>query len=423
MEPLVIGMFGGGTVGGGVYDICEKKRPLFESLDANIRIKKICVRSLDKPRDYTVGEGTAFVTDFNEILEDPEINCVVEVMGGVTAAKDVVYSAIEKGKHVITANKALCAQFLPEIQAKLQANPAVKFGYEAAVCGGIPIINALQQDYLGDSISKVMGIMNGTTNFMLTKMESEGADYAEVLKEAQDLGYAEADPTADVEGHDVQAKIALVAKLAYGVTVPITAIPCSGISSIGSVDFQYAKQMNCTIKLAGVAAKSPGGDKLSVYVSPVVCPQTHPLASARMATNIVEITSANMGSTSYVGPGAGRFPTANSVVNDIVRAARGMTGPAFPVAGELPVASDYISKFYIRIKIQDGLGIIRVVGELAEKHGISIDAILQLPITDPSDVDFVVTTGESAISSVEAFCEDVSKQSFTLQKPVVMTLL
>mmetsp|Transcript_10614 Transcript_10614/g.17094 ORF Transcript_10614/g.17094 Transcript_10614/m.17094 type:complete len:479 (-) Transcript_10614:293-1729(-) len=422
METLVIGMFGGGTVGGGVYEICQKKKALFESLGANIRIKTICVRSLDKPRDFTVADGTTITTDFNAILDDDEINCVVEVMGGTTAAKDVVYAAIEKGKHVVTANKALLAQYLPELQARLKARPLLKFGYEAAVCGGIPIIHTLQNDYLGDKIRKILGIMNGTTNFMLTKMESEGADYAAVLAEAQALGYAEADPTADVEGHDVQAKIALVAKLAFGVGVPVEAIPCKGISAIQSIDFQYAKQMGATIKLAGVADASREG-QLSVYVSPVVVPRTHPLASARMATNIVEVTSDNMGSTSYVGPGAGRYPTANSVVNDVVRAARGLTGTAFPVDAEARIEGDYVSKFYVRIKIRDQLGVVRVVGELAEKHGVSIDAILQLPITDPNNVDFVVTTGQTAVSSIEAFSADVSKQGFTLESPVVMTLL
>eukprot|EP00639_Heterosigma_akashiwo_P028153 CAMPEP_0194667830 /NCGR_PEP_ID=MMETSP0295-20121207/3553_1 /TAXON_ID=39354 /ORGANISM="Heterosigma akashiwo, Strain CCMP2393" /LENGTH=498 /DNA_ID=CAMNT_0039550363 /DNA_START=73 /DNA_END=1569 /DNA_ORIENTATION=- len=421
-EPLIVGMFGGGTVGGGVYEICQKKKQLFESLGANIKIKKICVKDATKSRDFKLDSNTEIVTDFNAILDDPEINCVIEVMGGTTAAKDVVYAAIGKGKHVVTANKALLAQHLPEIQELLAQNPGVKFGFEAAVCGGIPIIHTLQNDFLGDNIRKLLGIMNGTTNFMLTKMESEGADYAAVLAEAQALGYAEADPTADVEGHDVQAKIALVAKLAFGVGVPVEAIPCKGISAIQSIDFQYAKQMGATIKLAGVADASREG-QLSVYVSPVVVPRTHPLASARMATNIVEVTSDNMGSTSYVGPGAGRYPTANSVVNDVVRAARGLTGTAFPVDAEARIEGDYVSKFYVRIKIRDQLGVVRVVGELAEKHGVSIDAILQLPITDPNNVDFVVTTGQTAVSSIEAFSADVSKQGFTLESPVVMTLL
>mmetsp|Transcript_25725 Transcript_25725/g.41800 ORF Transcript_25725/g.41800 Transcript_25725/m.41800 type:complete len:499 (-) Transcript_25725:291-1787(-) len=421
-EPLIVGMFGGGTVGGGVYEICQKKKQLFESLGANIKIKKICVKDATKSRDFKLDSNTEIVTDFNAILDDPEINCVIEVMGGTTAAKDVVYAAIGKGKHVVTANKALLAQHLPEIQELLAQNPGVKFGFEAAVCGGIPIIHTLQNDFLGDNIRKLLGIMNGTTNYMLTKMESEGADYAAALAEAQALGYAEADPTADVEGHDVQAKIALVAKLAFGVGVPVEAIPCKGISAIQSIDFQYAKQMGATIKLAGVADASREG-QLSVYVSPVVVPRTHPLASARMATNIVEVTSDNMGSTSYVGPGAGRYPTANSVVNDVVRAARGLTGTAFPVDAEARIEGDYVSKFYVRIKIRDQLGVVRVVGELAEKHGVSIDAILQLPITDPNNVDFVVTTGQTAVSSIEAFSADVSKQGFTLESPVVMTLL
>jgi len=422
-EPLVVGMFGGGTVGGGVYQICKKKQELFKSLGADVRIKKICVKSLNKPRDFVVDSETEVVTDYSAILDDPEINCIVEVMGGVTDAKTVLFGALSKGKHVVTANKALLAKYLPELQDLLARNPQASFGFEAAVCGGIPIIHTLQQDYLGDDICKVLGIMNGTTNFMLTKMANQGADYADVLKEAQALGFAEADPTADVEGHDVQAKIALVAKLAFGVSVPMESIPTVGISSVSSIDFQYAAAMGSTIKLAGCAKLNGNRDQLSVYVSPVIVPKSHPLASANFATNIVEITSENMGSTSYVGPGAGRFPTANSIVNDILRAARGETTAPFPVNTKLPIQNDYFCKHYIRVKVRDGLGITRVVGELAEKHGISINAILQNPITDHNNVDFVVTTEEARVSAVKAFCSDLSEQPFSLQRPVVMTLL
>eukprot|EP00622_Pseudochattonella_farcimen_P001638 FR736382.1.p1 GENE.FR736382.1~~FR736382.1.p1 ORF type:complete len:218 (+),score=11.93 FR736382.1:1-654(+) len=211
---------------------------------------------------------------------------------------------------------------------------------------------------------------------MLSKMESEGAAYDDVLAEAQALGYAEADPTADVEGFDVQAKIALVAKLAYGTTVPMDAIPTTGISSIDAVDFEYAKMMGATIKLLGTAKMNPAG-ALSVYVSPVVLPQTHPAASASGATNLVSIESANLGVTTYVGPGAGRYPTANSVVSDILRVAQGLAPRPFPKQPTQPTLAfepDYSGNFYLRITVADQLGIIKAVGEQAEKHGVSIHA-------------------------------------------------
>jgi homoserine dehydrogenase len=187
MLKLRVGIFGGGVVGGGAYELiqaCTASGKLGQ-LGASVEIAKICVRSLDKPRDFTVSSGTKLVTNYDDILKDPTINCVVEVMGGVTHAKDVVFGAINAGKHVVTANKALIAAYLPDLQQALANNPTVSFNYEAAVCGGIPIIHTLQSDYACDKITKVMGIMNGTTNFMLCKMEDEGADYGDALKEGR----------------------------------------------------------------------------------------------------------------------------------------------------------------------------------------------------------------------------------------------
>eukprot|EP00611_Tribonema_gayanum_P019441 TRINITY_DN3364_c0_g1_i1.p1 TRINITY_DN3364_c0_g1~~TRINITY_DN3364_c0_g1_i1.p1 ORF type:complete len:478 (-),score=126.95 TRINITY_DN3364_c0_g1_i1:46-1479(-) len=377
-EPLNIGLFGGGTVGGGVYEICEESNKDFlAGIGADVKISKICVRDTSKARDFSIGAHTTVVSDYKAILEDDSINCVVELMGGVTSAKDVVFEAIKRGKHVVTANKALLAQYLPEIQELLKQHPEVHFAYEAAVCGGIPIINVLQNDFFGDKISKICGIMNGTTNFMLSKMESEGADYDDVLKEAQALGYAEADPTADVEGLDVQAKIALLAKLAFGATVPVDTVPCQGISQLSSADFEFARMMRSTIKLLGTAMLNADGSKLSVFVSPVVVPLTSPIAGARGAGNIVVVNSRNVDTTSYSGPGAGRFPTANSVVSDIVRIARGMAMPPFPYDKDWTFETDFTGEFYTRITCKDALGIIKRVGELAEENGVSIHAILQ----------------------------------------------
>jgi homoserine dehydrogenase len=257
---------------------------------------------LDKPRDFELKAGTKLVTDYEEILGDATINCVVELMGGTTHAKDVVFRAIAAGKHVVTANKALIAAYLPELQQALASNPSVKFLYEAAVCGGIPIIHALHTDFLADKVTKIMGIMNGTTNFMVCKMEDEGWDYGVALKEAQRLGFAEADPTADVEGHDVQAKIALLAKLAFGKTVPWETVPTTGISKITSVDFEYAKTLKSTIKLVGTAVQNVDGS-LAVFVAPNLVPLTSPLASAKGPGNMVVVSSENMGVSTLAGPG------------------------------------------------------------------------------------------------------------------------
>lgn len=391
---------------------------------ANIEISKICVRDLKKPRDFTCSPSTKLVTDYKEILDDSSISCIVELMGGVTNAKDVVFAAIKAGKDVVTANKALIAQFLPEIQELLKANPSVKFCYEAAVCGGIPVIHALHSDFLGDDITQVMGIMNGTTNFMLCKMEDDGADYGDVLKEAQALGFAEADPTADVEGYDVQAKISILAKLSYGKTIDVTTVPIKGISSITSVDFEYAALLNSSIKLLGAASKNPDGS-IAVYVSPMVVPKSSPFATAKGPGNMVVINSSNNTQSTLAGPGAGRYPTANSVVNDLVRLCKKQECDPFPLEyPSMVINNDYTACFYVRIRCKDGLGIVKAVGDAAEAAGVSINSILQNQITDPAKpIDFVVTTETCKLSQVSDFSAKVEKMSFASGAPLFMPML
>mmetsp|Transcript_16077 Transcript_16077/g.14533 ORF Transcript_16077/g.14533 Transcript_16077/m.14533 type:complete len:424 (-) Transcript_16077:31-1302(-) len=420
--PLKIGLFGAGVVGGGVIELISKNILKFNKLNINISISKICVKSIDKTRDFSVPSDAKFVTNYNELIEDPSINVIVELIGGTTTAKDLVFAAIKAGKHVVTANKALIAAYLPEIQQLLAENPTVSFNFEAAVCGGIPIIHSLQTDFLSDNIKKVMGIMNGTTNFMLSKMEDEGSDYNVVLKEAQALGYAEADPTADVEGHDVQAKIALLAKLGFGKTVPWESVPTKGISKVSAVDFEYAKLLRSTIKLIGTAQLNDDGS-LAVFVSPNIVSLNNPLSSAKGPGNMVLVSSDNLNTSSFAGPGAGRYATANSVMNDIIRLAQGKTVNPFPLEVNLHINNDYSTRFYVRITCRDGLGIIRSVGEIAEKCGVSIHAILQNPITNIDHVDFVVTTDSVKLHQIDLFANEISKQVYAKNLPVYMPIL
>jgi homoserine dehydrogenase len=454
-------MIGAGTVGGGVYEIIMnrlgggKGTPPNDGASSSSSsskaptpiITKICVRDASRPRNFHVDPAiTKIVTDVSSMVNDPDIDMVVEVAGGVTFAKDAVYASIRNGKSVVTANKALIAENMEELISMLgdanenEANArrgGVRFGYEASVCGGIPVIHALQSCYAGDIINEVMGICNGTTNFMLGKME-EGADYDAVLREAQELGFAEADPSADVEGYDVRAKIAILAKLAFGVSVPIDTIPCMGITNVSVVDFAYAKSMGCTIKLVGTAVrKSRFGEHdgaLSVYVSPKLVPDDHLLASATGCGNALVVRSANLGLASYGGPGAGRYPTANSVVADIMRVANGTCPIApFPPSASSSSSSDdddddeidndYESAFYVRVSFRDGLGIVRIIGELAESQGVSIHSILQRPITDRMAADTVVTTESCKLSQVEALCELIGREEFAICTPVFMPMI
>lgn len=243
-KVIKLGLVGGGTVGGGIVEILSRKHEFVSSaLGVDVQVSKIVVGNPDKPRDFEVPSGCEITTDVKSVLEDPEIDVVVEVMGGVTLAKDVVVGAIKAGKHIVTANKALIAQDLPELESLLASVNAgreapVQFGYEAAVCGGIPIIHSLQTDFLGDDVVQLSGIINGCTNFMLSNMASGGGSYADVLSEASALGYAEADPTLDVGGFDARSKLRIMIKLAFGLNVEEDEIPCRGITEITSSDFE-----------------------------------------------------------------------------------------------------------------------------------------------------------------------------------------
>jgi homoserine dehydrogenase len=421
-RELTIGLIGCGTVGQSVLEILRDRADLLKQIGLNVCVKKIAVRDPTKSRSY-IPEGAELVSSFSEIIDDDSINCVVEVMGGTTLAKDAVYQSAAKGKHIITANKALLAEHLPELM-DLVAKNGIEMGYEAAVCGGIPIIHALQKDFLFDSITQICGIMNGTTNFILSKMENEGADYATVLKEAQDLGFAEADPSADVDGFDVRAKIGLLARLAYGTYVECESIPTTGITRITADDFLYAKHLNATVKLLGIAKMNDG--KLSIAVAPHMVPKSNPIGNISGATNIVSVESQSLGTSFFVGQGAGGLPTANSVVSDIIALAQGQSCAPFPKTAPTNLESDFQSRFYIRFVVRDQVGIIKSIADACVKQGISIASIEQTPIETDAQrkrLPFVVTTDTVEYSKVNQLAEAVCAESFNVVQPFVMPML
>ena len=408
-----IGIFGGGTVGGGIVEILEKKADYLEALTkgTKLEIVKICVRDKTKKRDFTIPKGCEITDKYDDILEDDSI----DVMGGTTDAKDIIERSIKAGKDVVTANKALIAAYLPDLEELLsEVNAGDKkseFRYEAAVCGGIPIIRSLQTDFVGDEITMLSGIINGCTNFMLTAMDQGGKTYDEALAAASELGYAEADPTLDVGGFDARSKLRILMRLAFGVDVNEEEISCRGITELTKLDFEYAKMMGGTIKLVGVATATSSADKIAAYVSPTYVPGIDSLASVNGATNAVEILSTNLRSSTFIGQGAGRYPTANSCVNDIVALAKGdkTALPFSPLAKNKTFVNNFDSVFYIRLKYRDGLGITRQCGEICEKHGVSIHSILQNPITKKSDAAFVLITEKVSLASVKKVCTDIEE--------------
>ena len=323
-----VALCGAGVVGSGVLSILSKKK------DLPFQVTKVLVRDLKKARGVSLPHGAEYVTNWRECVEDVDI--VVELIGGTTLAKDIVYTALESGIDVVTANKALLASEMSGLEKVLESKSSGSLAYEAAVGGGIPVIRGLQSSVtVADDVSSIAGILNGTTNFMLSKMASEGSSYDDVLKEAQDAGFAEADPTADVEGHDARAKIALLARLAMGYHVLEEEIPCAGISQLTAEDFAYARTLGSTIKLIGTARKSTKKDddrmRVETFVTPCICPLDTSIANVNGELNVVEIQSDNLGRTHLIGPGAGSMPTANSVVADLVALEKGSVDAPFPV--------------------------------------------------------------------------------------------
>jgi len=407
-------MMGGGVVGGGVVEILAKH--------AGVKFNRICVRDASKARDFKIPEGCEVTTNVDSLLQD-DIDCVVEVAGGTTIAYDLMLRAMAAGKSVVTANKAAISLHLDELSeasTKVQA----PFLYEAAVCGGIPIINTIQSGLRGDSINRIVGIMNGTTNYILSRMEKEGVQYLDVLKDAQDLGYAEADPAADVEGWDARSKLCILAKLSFGHTLDEQALYCQGLTRVSKEDFEYAAMMDSTIKLLGVTTASEeeeGGTRtVKAYLSPMLIKKSTPIASASGATNLISLNSKHIGESVYMGAGAGRWPTAQSVVADILRIGAPYS-PPLGASADARFERDFESRFYLRCVMKDQIGAIaRLTGLLADA-GISVFSILQTPITDRNRVACAVVTDECRLSQVEGvisrLTEGIGKKTNWSKRP------
>jgi len=413
IKPVKVGLVGGGTVGGGIVEILTRKSAFTKAaLNVDLQVVKVVVGNPNRERDWAVPAGCTISGDVNDVLEDPDIDIVVEVMGGTTLAKDVVVKAIKAGKHVVTANKALIAADLSELSALLTSTNAareepVQFGFEAAVCGGIPIIHTLQRDLLGDDVTQLSGIINGCTNYMLSSMSSGGKSYSEALAEASELGYAEADPTLDVGGFDARSKLKIMMKLAFGIDVEEDEIPCRGITDVTSTDFEYAQDIGGTVKLLGIAKLDPeDATRISAFVSPVFVPASSTLANINGATNAVQIISQSLQESVFVGQGAGRFPTANSCVSDVLAIAAGDKTPPFPkvAEGNLKFVNSFSAEFYVRIRFRDGKGIIKQVGDIFAENDVSIYSVLQNPIKNPDDSYFVVMTDKVDVSAVKKAC-------------------
>jgi len=381
MEKIVqVGLLGMGTVGTGVVKILAKNaHDILQKVGMPVTIKKIMVRQLDKPRK--VDSPAEFTTNIDDIINDKDIDIVVEILGGMEPAKDYILRALRAGKHVITANKDVVAKFGQEI-LEVAAENKVDFLFEASVGGGIPIIRPLKQCLAGNKISEVMGIINGTTNYMLTKMTNEGLDFDSVLAEAQAKGYAEADPTADVGGFDAARKLAILASIAFGSRVTIDDVYVEGITKISKADIAYAKELGYVIKLLAIAKDDELG--IDVRVHPAFIPATHPLASVHDVFNAIFIKGDAVGETMFYGRGAGEMPTASAVVADIIDVARNIKHHAnsrilctcFDEKSFCPVAQTQ-SPYYIRLLVEDKPGVLAAIAGAFGDQQVSLHSVIQ----------------------------------------------
>ncbi|MCY9464575.1 homoserine dehydrogenase [Bacillus velezensis] len=394
MEAIRIGLLGLGTVGSGVVKIIQDHQDkLMHQVGCPVTIKKVLVKDIDKKRDADLPKDV-LTTEVYDVIDDPEVDVIIEVIGGVEQTKQYLLDALKAKKHVVTANKDLIAVYGSELLAAAKENGCDLY-YEASVAGGIPILRTLEEGLSSDRITKMMGIVNGTTNFILTKMIQEKSPYEEVLKEAQDLGFAEADPTADVEGLDAARKMAILARLGFSMDVDLDDVKVKGISRITDEDISFSKRLGYTMKLIGIAQRDD--NKIEVSVQPTLLPDHHPLSAVHNEFNAVYVYGEAVGETMFYGPGAGSMPTATSVVSDLVAVMKnmrlGVNGNSF-VAPQfernLKQPSDIYAQQFLRIHVKDQVGSFSKITSAFSERGVSFEKILQLPIKGHDDLAEIV---------------------------------
>ena len=415
MNPIKVGLLGIGTVGSGVYNVLNRNQSVIKArAGRGIEIAVVADRDVERARSL-VDASTEVVADAFELVQRPDIDIVIELIGGYTVAKDLVMQAIENGKHVVTANKALLAVHGTEIFAAAQRK-GVMVAFEAAVAGGIPIIKALREGLTANRIEWIAGIINGTTNFILSEMRDKGLDFDVVLKEAQRLGYAEADPTFDIEGVDAAHKVALMRAIAFGVDVQFDKAYIEGITQLGAADIRYAERLGYRIKLLGITRRTAQGVELRVH--PTLVPAKRLIANVEGAMNAVVVNGDAVGTTLYYGKGAGSEPTASAVTADLVDVTRMHTSdPANRVPhlafqhdamqtdlAILPM-DEVVTSYYLRLRVSDEPGVLARIATILSDLGISIDAMRQAESDqvggeETNQTDLVILTHECQEASM-----------------------
>ncbi len=415
-----IGIIGVGTVGASVVKILQKNRDIITArAGKEIRIVKGVVRDLAKHRDIDI----PLTTDPYEVTDDPDIDIVVELMGGVEEAYKIVRRALENKKAVVTANKALLAYHRYDLKELAKDLP---FEFEASVAGGIPIIKALREGLSANHIEAIRGIMNGTCNYILTKMANEGASFDEVLAEAQRLGYAEADPTFDIEGFDAAHKLLILASIAYGIDAKPEDILIEGITKIDKLDFEFAEEFGYAIKLLTIAKKR--GNEVELRVHPTLIPKSEMIAKVDGVMNGVSVIGDAVGETMYYGPGAGGDATASAVISNIIDIARGgkcspMLGFKKPLESGMRLApkESITSKYYLRLVVDDRPGILAKIASIFGEEAISIESMLQKPAKEGL-ANLLLSTHTTQEAAIQKALSALQTQEFLKQAPVMIRI-
>ena len=419
-----IGLIGTGTVGGGCIDIINNHKDDFKRhLGIDIELVRVC--SLDCAEAEAHGVGHLFTSDFNEIINDPDINLVIELIGGTGVAHTIVCNALKAGKNVVTANKALMATSGEEI-FHLADEAGVEIAFEASVGGGIPIIDPLKHSLISNEVSSVLGIVNGTTNYMLTRMDEDGMPYDEVLAEAQAKGFAEADPTADVDGFDAAAKIAILASIAFNSRVVLDDVHTEGIRNVQPLDLATAHDMGYVVKLLAIAHRTENG--IDVRVHPTMIPEEHQMAKVNGVYNAIYVTGDAVGETMFFGEGAGAGPAASAVMGDVLDVARRVTMGIPPIVGctctdKLPIVpiENLETRYYIRLVVPDRTGVLACAADVFARHDVSLRSVSQEGTRARDAVNLIFVTHTASEKNIRASLSELAGMEDMLQaEPTVI---
>lgn len=408
-----IGLVGTGTVGGGCLDILQAHQQDFKRhYGIDLELAAVCSRNPEQAVAHGVGD--LFTSDFHDIIDDPSIDLVIELIGGTTTAREVVLGALAAGKNVVTANKALMATHGKEVMDAAEA-AGKELAFEASVGGGIPIIDPLKHSLIANEVLSVMGIVNGTTNYMLTRMAEDNMSYDEALAEAQAKGFAEANPSADVDGFDAAAKIAILASIAFNSRVTMDDVYTRGITNITPVDLEAAADMGYAVKLLAIAHRTPGG--IDVRVHPTMLPMDHQMAKVNGVFNAIYVIGDAVGETMFFGEGAGAGPAASAVMGDVLEVARHISQGIAPIVGctctdELPILPivDLSMKYYIRFSVADRLGVLATMAEVFARHNVSVHSMVQRGRKEAGQVDVIYVTHQAKESDVRAAIDEIKAE-------------